>query len=220
MAVTIRVLLHDTHDSISLLSQLSYKDKRFLNTSNYEGYIKTPWDVLVYTGLIGTSLVPYENKIEFIPILDPREDFPIQWREFKLWWKMVVMKKDTLGTTFERRDLILNMANKDGGAHVDPVIQSEYAAITRQNSFGVTGQVGKFQSPKPIPHPEKAAVRQIAHEVLKSLIPNYKCKILRNKSSVVISNVMCFKEPLVFDPSGKCPCGSSEYYYDCHGHSG
>ena len=219
LAVTIRLLLHDTRDSISLLSQLGYKDKLFLDTSNYEVYKKTPWDVLVYTGLIGTSLVPYENKIEFIPILVPREDNSIQWREFELWWKMVVIK-DTLGTTFSRRDLILNMANKDGGAHVDPVIKLEYAALTRQNSLGVTGQVGKFQQPRPIPHPEKAAVRQIAHEVLSSLIPNYKREIWRKKQSAVISNVMMFKEPLVFDPIGKCPCGSNENYFDCHGQTG
>src|SRR3546814_6442116 len=45
-----------------------------------------------------------------------------EYRPFELWWNMPVIK-DAGGELHSRRSLILERANKDGGAHVDPTVK-------------------------------------------------------------------------------------------------
>lgn len=216
LAVTLRLLLHDTRNSRSLCSQLGLKENLFFDTSNYDGYDETPWDVLVYTGLIGANLNPFDTEVQFVPILDRQGNNPPKWRKYDIWWNMTVIK-DSTGNTFSRRDLVLNMADKDGGAHVDPKITLEYAAISRQNSLGVTGKSFSEKTYKPVSGAETAAIRQITYEVQKSLQPGFKFVGNKTKPSGVISNVILFKEPLEFDPTGECPCGNGKTFKECHG---
>lgn len=68
---------------------------------------------------------------------------------------------------FSRRDLVLSLCNKDGGAHIDPKLDATYAALTRNASMG-----HMYQTPSSsgmIESIELASVRQIAYEVLMSL---------------------------------------------------
>ena len=37
---------------------------------------------------------------------------------------------------FISRDVILSVANQDGGAHVDPILNESYSNITKRNSLG------------------------------------------------------------------------------------
>lgn len=218
LSVTLRLLLHDTRQSKSLLGQLNLKDRPFYDTSNFAGYNKAPWDVAVYTGLIGHCLDVQNNRIEFIPFLDPDKEHKMpNWVDFQSWWEMVVIK-DELGNIFSRRDLVLTMANKDGGAHIDPVITDKYADITRKNSIGWKGAMGNatFQ---PIPHLEKAAIRQIAHEVLKSLDSDYTYPRDLQAPYFATYNVIVWYESLKkkFGRNESCPCGSGKKYKNCHG---
>ena len=172
LALTLRLLLHDTTNSKSLLGQLGLKNRIFYDSSSFERYNGTPWDVGVYTGLIGQCINIETEQISYIPILDRSADKEgTRWVGFEEWWNMVVIK-DEVGHIFSRRDLILTMANKDGGAHIDPILTGKYAAISRQNSLGWKGSM-RGSAFQPISHPERAAVRQIAHEFLKSLDPAY-----------------------------------------------
>ena len=216
LAVTLRLLLHDTGKSKSLCTQLGLKGNSFLDTSNYEAYSETPWDVLVYTGLIGTDLNPFDKEVQFMPILDHQGNTPPKWRSFDLWWNMIVIK-DTLGNTFSRRDLVLNMADKDGGAHVDPTITLEYADISRHNSLGVTGKSYSEKRARPIPGAELTAVRQITYEVQKSLLPGFRLVRSKPRPSGLVFNVLMLGEPKKFDPTGMCPCGNGKLYNECHG---
>lgn len=64
------------------------------------------------------------------------------------------------------------VANTDGGAHIDPELDSGYAALSRQNSIGyaVENPDGKFVE---IDKSELASIRQIAHEIVVSVAARY-----------------------------------------------
>jgi hypothetical protein len=86
---------------------------------------------------------------------------------FDDWWNKIVFA-DQFKNKFTRRDLILAVCNKDGGAHVDPSLDKAYAELTRSGSLGWKFFVNGVEQ-EPATKPELASIRQIAHEVLKSL---------------------------------------------------
>lgn len=98
------------------------------------------------------------------------DGFPIEgeniYSNFDDWWNEWVIV-DHNKSAFSRKDLILNLANKDGGAHVDPKLDQDYANLTRNNSVGWTGYDGIKEFP--VTDIELYSVRQIAYELLHSL---------------------------------------------------
>lgn len=216
LAAAIRVLVHDTGSSMSLLGQLGEKTIRFYDTS----VPRHPKNILTYSGLTAINLAPGEAKeakyIAFLDNLPP--DCPPRWVSFDDWWGGVIFV-DRKGNNTSRKDLILAVANKDGGAHVDPVLDEKYADLSRRNSLA-----WRFSSARgdvPLEGPEKAAVRQIAHEVLKSLNPampimkpNIKGTLFMGVSVVVEDKQPTLPKVGRNDP---CPCGSGKKYKRCHG---
>ena len=87
---------------------------------------------------------------------------------FEQWWLSPVFV-DTKRQKVSRKELILTAANQDGGAHVDPVLDKKYTDLAKRNSMGAFRQTRA--GIEPIPSPERVAIRQIAHEVLKTLEP-------------------------------------------------
>jgi hypothetical protein len=155
LATTLRVLLHDTTHSKSLLGQLRMKGQDFYDSSAYERFNQTPWDVAVYTGLIGHYMNAETNEVSYVPALDYTGDNTPRWIPFEDWWTITVIK-DEVGNRFTRRDLVLTMANQDGGAHVDPVITGKYAALARNNSLGwITSS--SDASNQPLRYPERVS---------------------------------------------------------------
>ena len=80
------------------------------------------------------------------------------------------------GRQFPRRMIVLSMANKDGGAHVDSRLEEYYEILLAGEwAIGITGNL-EFKGEAPFPqgvliHPSNghlALMRQIAHEVLAS----------------------------------------------------
>lgn len=67
--------------------------------------------------------------------------------------------------TFSRNKLISVIANKEGGAHVDPVIDPEYYEIARTNGAGWSF-VGVDGKETPLGNPFPAILRQLCYEVL------------------------------------------------------
>jgi hypothetical protein len=96
---------------------------------------------------------------------------PPKWVSFSQWWNKVIFIESQHGQprrqTLTRKQLVLGMANREGGAHVDPKLTGAFADLTRSNSLGVlaTGYGGVSTTAPP----HNAAVRQIAHEVSESL---------------------------------------------------
>ena len=129
------------------------------------------------------------------------------------------MIQDLRGQAFSRRAIVLAVANKDGGAHVDPSLDEAYAALTRGNSMNwKTVAPGGAEADLPGPH--LATVRQIAHEVLTTLafvrpqaFADAKCL---DAHRVVDLSVL----PQVVRTAERnepCPCGSGKKYKKCHG---
>ena len=89
------------------------------------------------------------------------------WVSFDVWWGKIVVV-DLERHEFSRRDLVLTLADTDGGTHVDPDIPEKYYLLTRENSLGWTNGYNV-----PVLAIALASVRQIAHEMLKTLRPGY-----------------------------------------------
>ncbi len=227
LAVTVRVLLHDTDRSHALLGQTDKKPTLVWDTAlpNEIGN-QTPYGGLVFAAIGG-------NESKYVAMLD---DVP-QKRQipFDEWWNAKVFSDDR-HETLSRRDLILIAANQDGGAHVDPALDEVYARLSKDNSMG--GFVLDANGTKPLPGPERAAIRQVTHELLKTLQPGY-LKTIERDEQIFIGGVvtktgldaeaviekmkaqhiaMLAGEMLMkVGRNEQCPCGSGIKYKKCHG---
>ena len=104
------------------------------------------------------------------------DDLPppaMKYVDFEEWWDKDVFV-DNKGRRLSRGQLVLTVADQDGGAHVDPEIDGIYADLSRNNSLAWEAING--QEKRPMEGPERAAIRQIAHEMLKTLKPRYSKK--------------------------------------------
>lgn len=184
LAATLRVLLHDGR-SWCLLRRLGLLGD----------FVDTARDV------VPNSLVPHctlvalhlsRDGVRCVPCLDPDYDAgePKKTR-FKKWWSKPVFV-DPLGNSLSRADLVLVAANQDGGAHVDPSLDGRYAAVAKKNSLGWVDDSEGRDRAIPIVGFEKAAIRQIAHEVFKTLQPGYEKRHLISDGAVV-SNISIVK---------------------------
>lgn len=164
IATTIRVLLHDTAKSKSLLGLLGIKDNlAYVNKS-------VPFDernLMSHTGLVGLKIS--NGKASYFAFLDDVHSFlEIQpSKTFENWWNEVVIK-DQNDEIFTRKSLVLHLANKDGGAHVDPKLDASYANLTRSNSVGWLVCVNE-EDGKPLMDVELHSMRQIAYEFLQTI---------------------------------------------------
>lgn len=220
LAVSLRVLFHDTRNSKSLLAQIGKKD-----TSNYidSSMPFVEGNLLSEGGLV--ALILSGNRSGYFAFLD---ESPIESRlvPFEKWWCDPVFR-DAKGSLLSRKDLILAMANQDGGAHVDPSLNKNYAELSRKNSMRHAFLVGG--EPIEVAGPEKAAIRQIAHEALKMLKPEYSCRpkfgdepyLLSGGASFRVfpdeSSVPTLNEYSAHSRNSTCGCGSGLRYKHCCG---
>lgn len=176
IAAILRLLLHDTPSSHALLQQAGrLQSTRWLDTA---GTI-SDLNLLPEFNLVGLRMPPPE----YFPILDTFRAGVVEVRQtafgravsraigsllpFDEWWNRDVIK-DRLKQRFSRRDLVLAVANQDGGSHVDPGVDERYYALSRSNSLGWL-VVNEDETTSPMGSPVPSSLRQIAHEVLRSL---------------------------------------------------
>ena len=214
IATIIRVLFHDTKHSKSLLGQLDLKSDSFYSTN-----IPLTKDSLgTYSGL---TMIGMKGKDTiYYPKLDEMS-FSVNWLSFKSWWEEIVFR-DKFENTISRNLLIRTSTNQDGGAHVDEALDEIYYNLSKNNSLE-TSMFDGLQS-SPIPNPDKAAIRQIGHEVLKTLVVDYEKKqtakvdIWLGGSETVIGNKPSpLPENKKIGRNEPCPCGSGKKYKICHG---
>jgi hypothetical protein len=220
IAVAIRVLMHDTRQSTSLLSQLGLKSGHFLDTS----LPISPDNMTPHSGLIVTAMG--SGGAKYCAPLDDGIDQPTL-RDFDQWWNTPVFV-DSQKRDVSRKELVLAVANQDGGAHVDPALDRKYADLSRGNSLGWNFTDGSRE--EAMGGPEKAALRQICHEVLKTLLPGYEKQPVYPPEAVIFGGVamQVVDSP---DPGNetarpkrqkvgrneRCPCGSGVKYKRCCG---
>jgi hypothetical protein len=163
IATVIRVLVHDTGSSHSLLGQLGMKDGYFFDSA-------PPVDD---SNLASESplLMFGMGKDKYLAPLDSGPSWAHRGRPFDGWWNDPIFKDDK-GRQLSRRELILTAANQDGGAHIDPSLDEAYADLAKNNSLGWTFEDGK--GGRPMSGATKAAIRQIGHEMLRTLNKEYR----------------------------------------------
>jgi len=170
ISAAIRVLVHDTKTSTSLLTHLNKKSILFL-TTNY-----THDNEPIHLGLVRRINVGVHDGVggeaKYWPLCNERY-FPSpqnqKFLDFKEWWeKEKVFDSGDLSLT--RKDLILSVANKDGGTHFDKEIEDKYDKFRYAWSggstlIGITSKTSRGYDNIPT-YP---AVRQIGHEILSTL---------------------------------------------------
>jgi hypothetical protein len=230
IATTVRLLVHDTKLSHSLLEQLNLKVNKFYDTSSEPQENNSQNEIRVgsFCGLVGIAV---GGKQTFIPYLDEVPDDKINYVDFKDYWDKIIFI-DQNNVKFTRKEIILAVANQDGGAHVDPNIDEKYKKIARENSLGwITSNDGKIWND--CKGSELAAVRQIGHEILRTFLPSYPHKKMSaGENSIIMGGMGMWlgttnppdKITKIDTPefpkvgrNEKCPCGKDLKYKKCHG---
>jgi hypothetical protein len=162
LAATLRVLLHDTRNSISLLTHLGAKPILLLSTS-----ITFKKPQLLNLPLVRSTIAIPDCTFKAFPILNTSQRNDTV--NFETWWRkerIIELNAETL----HRRELILIAANQDGGAHVDKSLNPTYDK-TRLGAGMEVEFVMKGGLPTKTASFENvhyASLRQIAYEVLNS----------------------------------------------------
>jgi hypothetical protein len=162
LAVPLRVLFHHTSRSHALLNQLGLNET--LTWVDSAGR-PDPNNLLPEWGLVQSGINIEDGKATplFRAPLGDRPPKMIRTGSLRLsrgsripfeeWWTEHVVK-DADGPLFSRKDFVLALANKEGGAHVDPEILQSYNKIANLNSMGWTyseGPEGRALTGPPIP---------------------------------------------------------------------
>lgn len=168
IATSIRVLLHNTPRSTSLLSHLNALDVELMTSCSPVGE-----GVFFFMGLGEWNL--RGPVMELRPSLSPTMYPPLPANE---WWNQVVFILFD-GTRITRRNIVLAAANKDGGAHVDQKLTAEYNAISQPGSLGTFyhrgdnvslgfGPAGVDEVAIGVPDSHFVSLRQMGYELLHS----------------------------------------------------
>lgn len=234
LAVTIRVLVQDSRASRSLLGQLGEKARMFYVTAvRDEPGNKMPYGGLIHMAMGSSGGMYLPNLDDMISIAKPN------WVSFDEWWNRPIFRNDD-GKVLTRSDLVRSVADQDGGAHVDPGLNEVYERLSRGSGMGWTykGPAGAQR----VRVPELAAIRQIAHEVMKTFDPSYihhpnrseklihfGAPVFREATQEEISEYEHQQRMSPHSPAtivktspkigrnDPCPCGSGVKYKKCHG---
>lgn len=167
LATTLRLLVHDTNSSVSLLTQLGLKDQiTYADTApRFDPANLLPTNGLTMMRVENTPTAQQVTWVAPLNNLSPSRQQPDA--PFDLWWEATVTKGAD-GVEWNRRRMVVDLANQDGGAHVDPTLTRRYERMLRGNIMGwavVTSDGAQPMDGTPI----LASVRQIAYEMIKTL---------------------------------------------------
>jgi hypothetical protein len=233
LAVAIRNLVHDSGHVTSVLTHLGLKERMpFRDTAPAyppPGVVEISAGLCYFHLTMGTP-----GDVEFRPALDTSpEDRAHPAACFSDWWLRPVLA-DTRGNAFSRHDLVLGVANQDGGAHIDATLEPAYRALSRDNSLGVGQEHGEpntaalsftFEGLTQVPNPDAqppsnsialASVRQVAHELLSSL----EAGVIDDGDRLRLRDEICpipFDEAPTVGRNDPCPCGSGRKLKACFG---
>jgi hypothetical protein len=171
LAIVMRVLLHDTSRSQSLLTQLHRRNSlRYIDSADPIN----PRNLLPTPGLVLMEVTAGEASATgaYVPPLGelgPNRQHP--QKQFGAWWMDPVTKARD-GTLYGRRDYVLTLANKGGGGHVDPELDTKWVEMTRGDRFGwvAVSETSSGRTETPLDgNIALASVRQIAWELNETL---------------------------------------------------
>lgn len=125
MSSILRILLKDSlFEKLNILNSIKY-----LSTVNQ--YL--PTNLVSYFGL-GYISASNENG-KYMPDLEFfNESSNDKLLDFDDWWNEIVLSNNK--ESFSRRDIILGISDKEGGAHVDSRISYGQRTMTKENGLG------------------------------------------------------------------------------------
>lgn len=223
IAVRLRVLLQDTRNQKSLFTQLGIKDTiSYVDTGVYRKPFNDAVQALIQETESGSVFVAdsptHVGLVEAGEVGDGRVGWfaPLRlerfmpgsppWKamrrvtSFEPWWRDELVESSS-GKAFSRRDLVLIMAEQDGGAHVDPSINADYADLCVDPLMQAVA--GNFTASPDVAIPDVlhnvayASVRQIAFEVITTLA--------RRAFAEANPHIFAFKEPYASMPMAPPP---------------
>ena len=160
LALSIRMLVHSTRNSTGLLTHLGARD--VLPWIDRGPPVPRPEDIVLSFGVcvlrhrFDTNESRYERA--FLTCFPDRRHPPVSFED---WWRRPVLH-DQSKRGFSRSDLVLAMADQDGGAHIDSEIADWYRELTRENSVGFS-QDGDRPIANSLVH---ESIRHIAEELV------------------------------------------------------
>ncbi len=163
MSTSLRILLcGNAGNSISLLHQLDLRKVRFVDTCQpLPIKSRFPQCQLAAIHISGT-----EPQAEYVPMLS-NLPYPPRQTPFAEWWTIPIIR-DIRGHGFSRLELVQEVSNTDGGAHIDPGLNEAYSHFRSGTYMGWKIRSGEALSN--IEDPHLACIRQITHETLLTLL--------------------------------------------------
>lgn len=168
IATSIRVILHDTSASTSLLTHLDAKHINLFTTyieppreENDSGYIPV-------TGFaMGTINMGAKGEFGYGPTLDDFNPGISCELTVDEWWNQTIWNIDAT-SKLTRKGIVLAAANKDGGAHVDNELTPDYKTLANETWGTITISKGGEERKIAIDEMHLVAIRTMANELLKS----------------------------------------------------
>jgi hypothetical protein len=209
-AVAMRALFHDAPPFRSLFMQAEGVHGNFISTLLPPGTD----GIDRYGGLIRAAKLNGRSH-HYAPL-----DWAwySRWLPLSDWWSEPVFV-DEARRQLTRRDVVLTVASKDGGANVDASLSMLYARLLGYNPSATAESTGEA-----ITSQERAAIRQIVHEALRTLFPTYRKMPKAETDARLAAAVLKANEAPAFlaaPPSYRrneaCPCGNGKKVKYCHG---
>lgn len=192
LAVKIRTLCHDTQRSPSLLNQLGIKKDIWL-LSTVPQFV--PVNPEAYHGLVSKrDTVGPVAAGEFTPLCNVLDGAINKWHAFEDWWNELVVNHKAY--SFSRKDVVLMVANIEGGTYVNDDADEDYANLEYDISVGWTYSDGVkrylFSNSEAY-----AAMREIAHEILIAIeyfrnIRSYTRRAIGKVNAMYLDNIVYF----------------------------
>lgn len=165
IATAIRTLCHDTASSHSLLGQMHLLTPlRFLDTA--PGYDQANLVSTPGLAVIEATLGPGEATARYVPALG--NSSVRSTRPFAGWWTRQIMRAAPTideARPLTRKLLVLMLANKEGGTHIDPNRALDYQILANENGLGWMLIAGGVTTSTPSGNPIAISVRQVGYEL-------------------------------------------------------
>jgi len=154
IAVRLRVLFHHTNSSHALLKQLKLDhiemyDSAYLIHDEATTACKGP----IHINFDNTKPMRFHPNLLMGLFKNP----------YEFWWNEGAIIVNVQRQCFTRKEIVLFVTNKDGGAHIDAVLPGDYYDLSKGEAAGWSYTQNSIKhNLNPIP----ALIRQIAHEII------------------------------------------------------
>ncbi|MDX1738187.1 MAG: hypothetical protein R3261_08110 [Alphaproteobacteria bacterium] len=159
IAVSLRVLFHDTNKSTSLLNYLKKKDTINLISTfvppdvTLEGAENVEWHTVLPLMITSNGV---QSPLDSWAV---RSTLPVE-----KWWNEKIWVEGR--TILTRRDIVLSAANQDGGAHVDGKPSGKTKMVKKGPDVKI--KINGIEVPNAMENHHYPLLRQIAFEILNS----------------------------------------------------